>query len=255
MPGQAFNMGGTRPTDGGAIDDLTADKAAGAMWEVWRTSDIAPEWYRDLPWDELTRLASLDRTPNAARRFRELGLAEARAALQAGAAAFVDEIARLEKLVYVPGLWRCAKCRFTLLQSNLNAADGSVTARDEPGDKCPNCNSPLWRVTERDAGNEMVDRCEQEMGKVAAATAMLERIAGGDGLYPDLARTALARHGLSLWHLMDTLPDDDEQLVVILTFPDVGGHPQVFLMKRGTLRDSPLAHLASHWMPFMEPAT
>lgn len=70
------------------------------------------------------------------------------------------EIERLKSLVYVPGLWRCAKCNFSLVQANLNAKDGTVTARDKPGDKCPNCDSPLWRVTERDAGNEMVDRAE-----------------------------------------------------------------------------------------------
>ena len=58
-------------------------------------------------------------------------------------------VKELERLVYVPGLWRCEKCDFELLQSNLNACDGSVTARDEPGDKCPNCNHPLSRVTER----------------------------------------------------------------------------------------------------------
>jgi hypothetical protein len=70
---------------------------------------------------------------------------------------------RLRKLVYVPGLWKCAKCGFQLVQSNLNANDGSVTARDDPGDKCPNCDVPLWRVTERDAGNELAKRCEQEI--------------------------------------------------------------------------------------------
>lgn len=71
------------------------------------------------------------------------------------------ETARLEKLVYVPGLWRCPKCEFQLVQANLNAGDGSVTARDQPGDKCPNCNSPLWRVTERDAGNKLIDDAER----------------------------------------------------------------------------------------------
>ena len=58
-----------------------------------------------------------------------------------------DDLARK---VYVPGLWRCAKCNFELIQSNLNGADGTVTARDQPGDKCPNCDVPLWRVTERE---------------------------------------------------------------------------------------------------------
>jgi hypothetical protein len=62
--------------------------------------------------------------------------------------------------IYVPGLWRCAKCKFTLVQANLNVADGSVTARDEP-DRCPNCNLPLWRVTERAARIEAEQMAEQ----------------------------------------------------------------------------------------------
>jgi hypothetical protein len=83
------------------------------------------------------------------------------------------EIERLKSLVYVPGLWRCAKCNFSLVQANLNAKDGTVTARDKPGDKCPNCDSPLWRVTERDAGNEMVDRAEELLKRATDAEALL----------------------------------------------------------------------------------
>jgi hypothetical protein len=71
------------------------------------------------------------------------------------------EIAMLQSKVYVPGLWRCAKCEFQLIQANLNAGDGSVTARDQAGDKCPNCDVPLWRVSEREAGNRLVDEMEQ----------------------------------------------------------------------------------------------
>lgn len=67
-------------------------------------------------------------------------------ALELGA----NEIERLEKLVMVPGVWRCAKCEFVLIQSNLNGQDGTVTARDEPGSKCPNDGSPMWRVSYRD---------------------------------------------------------------------------------------------------------
>lgn len=77
----------------------------------------------------------------------------------------------LEALVYVPGLWKCAKCGFQLVQRNLNAANGTVTARDNPGDRCPNCDVPLWRVTERDAGNEMSDRCVEQMDRAKAAEA------------------------------------------------------------------------------------
>lgn len=90
--------------------------------------------------------------------------------------ALEKRVRELEKLIYVPGLWSCAKCKFQLVQSSLNANDGTVTARDTPGDKCPNCNGPLWRVTERQAGNDMVDRCtEQRAGnkeRVKNATAI-----------------------------------------------------------------------------------
>lgn len=101
------------------------------------------------------------------KRFQSVNLSFAQVdALQA-------EASRLEGLVYVPGLWRCAKCNFQLVQSNLNANTGAVTARDTPGDKCPNCNSPLWRVTERQAGNDIVDRCCEQMGRAKAAESEL----------------------------------------------------------------------------------
>lgn len=82
------------------------------------------------------------------------------------------EIARLEKLVYAPGIWSCPKCKFTLIQSNLNAADGTVTARDTPGDKCPNCDSPLWRVSWKqnamenfDTACKLVDEAKSKDGR------------------------------------------------------------------------------------------
>ncbi|MFG1260090.1 hypothetical protein V5F79_22440 [Xanthobacter flavus] len=92
--------------------------------------------------------------------------------LNAALASRDKEIKRMEKLVYVPGLWKCPKCKFSLVQANLNARDGSVTARDQPGDRCPNCASPLWRVSERDAGNEMVDRAEEYLSRATAAEAL-----------------------------------------------------------------------------------
>lgn len=96
-----------------------------------------------------------------------------RAALEAAApllaAPLEAEVERLGKLVYVPGFWRCPKCVFTLVQSNLNSRDGTVTARDQPGDKCPNCNSPLWRVTEREERRDVVR--EHEKGWMRAQEA------------------------------------------------------------------------------------
>lgn len=83
---------------------------------------------------------------------------------------------KLAALVYVPGLWRCAKCEFKLMQSTLYAQSGTVGPRDDPGEKCPNCNSPLWRVSERDAGNETVDRCEAELKRANTLQSDLEQM-------------------------------------------------------------------------------
>jgi len=74
--------------------------------------------------------------------------------VKAACDAAADEIEALEREVYVPGLWRCPKCEFHLCQATL--------------DKCPNCDSPLWRVTERAARNEMVKRCEQLLKDLSA---------------------------------------------------------------------------------------
>lgn len=65
----------------------------------------------------------------------------------------------LEALVYVPGLWKCSKCQFSLVQRTLCAATGGVYVNDKEGETCPNCGTTLERITEREAGNDMVDRC------------------------------------------------------------------------------------------------
>jgi hypothetical protein len=78
------------------------------------------------------------------------------------------QVVRLERLVHVPGAWRCAKCNFVLIQSNLNAQDGTVTARDDPGDKCPNDGSPLWRVSYRDWCAEQSELAEQHILRLRA---------------------------------------------------------------------------------------
>lgn len=61
--------------------------------------------------------------------------------------------------LYVPGQWRCPKCSFTLYQRTLNAKDGTVTARDTPGEPCPNCATPLWRMTWQQNCEELEERC------------------------------------------------------------------------------------------------
>lgn len=82
----------------------------------------------------------------------------------------------LEKKIYVPGQWRCAKCEFRLTQSNLYAASGTVGPRDEPGDKCPNCNGPLWRVSAMDDRNEAFKCANATFDRVARLREALTEI-------------------------------------------------------------------------------
>lgn len=62
--------------------------------------------------------------------------------------------------VYVPGFWQCAKCEFSLVQSSLNANTGNVSAADNTGENCPNCDVPLWRVSWKDHAKEAHERLD-----------------------------------------------------------------------------------------------
>lgn len=81
------------------------------------------------------------------------------------------EVEKSEKLVYAPGRWKCVKCNFTLLQSTLHASNGTVTARDEAGDTCPNCNSPLWRVSWKQEAEENLTIAEGLQARAMTAEA------------------------------------------------------------------------------------
>lgn len=90
--------------------------------------------------------------------------------------------------LHVPGMWRCAKCSFVLVQSNLNADDGTVTTRDEAGATCPNDGAPLWRVSWRDHAEEMAQRAEGLVDAIAALepfSKAVAAIAKHDPGYPE----------------------------------------------------------------------
>lgn len=80
---------------------------------------------------------------------------------QAFTAPLMERIKVLEKLVYVPGMWKCAKCSLVVTSNYLHAETGNVSANNDP-QKCLNGCGPMWRVTERDSGNEMSERCWEE---------------------------------------------------------------------------------------------
>lgn len=92
---------------------------------------------------------------------------------EAAAALFRAEATK----TYIPGVWRCAKCNFRLVQSNLNARDGTVTPRDEPGEPCPNCKRPLWRVSWKDEAQENLALAENQMDRASRAEAQRDALA------------------------------------------------------------------------------
>jgi uncharacterized protein with PIN domain len=105
----------------------------------------------------------------------------------------IARIAELEKLVYVPGQWRCAKCNFRLTQSNLYVESGTVGPRDEPGDKCPNCDGPLWRVSAMEDRNEAYRTANEMFDRLEAS-----------------------KCGTGGWQSIDTAPKDGTRVIVAL---------------------------------------
>lgn len=69
------------------------------------------------------------------------------------AARLEAEVARLEQLVYVPGMLKCKKCGFVLSKRILYMGSGTIGADNEP-DCCPNDGAPMWRVSERELREE-----------------------------------------------------------------------------------------------------
>lgn len=133
-------------------------------------------WYRNPDGPEAaTRIAELEAT------LKNRDMAESD--LLAKYANRECESARLEaerdaalQQVYVCGSWRCAKCSFVLQQMVIDAASGTIAAQDKPGEPCPNCASPLWRVTWRQEAEEMGKRAEEQMGRIAELEAEVARL-------------------------------------------------------------------------------
>lgn len=95
------------------------------------------------------------------------------------------EVAALTSKVYQPGVFKCAKCNFQLVQKTLNAHDGSVTARDAVGEKCPNDGSPMWRVSYQEDnakawkwGEEQFDRARDADAEASLLRGEVERLQG-----------------------------------------------------------------------------
>lgn len=96
-----------------------------------------------------------------------------------------DKVARAFGAQYVPGVMRCAKCKFRLVKANLNMQDGTVSAAAglEP-EACPNGCGPMWPSTwrqEAEENLEIAERLQTQLSDLrvkfaeAEKTAMLAR--------------------------------------------------------------------------------
>lgn len=59
-------------------------------------------------------------------------------------------IKELEEDQYIPGIHRCAKCKFRLISQSIDVKTGTIGANDKPSD-CPNGCGPMWRVTYKES--------------------------------------------------------------------------------------------------------
>lgn len=106
---------------------------------------------------------------------------------------------------FVPGEFKCKKCGFALSQFNMRAFDGAVGERDDPGEKCPNDGSPLWRVTWKERANEHFERAVEEMNRANALASPVPSTALVEAL-------AFDRDKFELWFFRDL--SDDQRLAL-----------------------------------------
>ncbi|WP_226018431.1 hypothetical protein [Novosphingobium sp. FKTRR1] len=75
----------------------------------------------------------------------------------------------------VPGVLRCPRCSFRLVKMTLTPS--GAFANPEPDD-CPNCASPLWRVTWEDEAKDAYKVAESQMDRALAAERHAETLHG-----------------------------------------------------------------------------
>lgn len=102
-----------------------------------------------------------------------------------------QEIARLSALVYVPGQWRCAKCKFVVHKMVLCANTGNVGLKaDTKTEPCPNGCGPLWPVTWKEDAFECGERLVAQHDEIQALKAEPTRPPTSPGPSPDFEAEA-----------------------------------------------------------------
>jgi len=81
----------------------------------------------------------------------------------------------LEDQVYVPGVWKCDACGCGLVSTFIDATNGNMGPNNRE-ETCPNNCGPMRRKTEREAGNELVDVCENADARIRRLEEALSEI-------------------------------------------------------------------------------
>ena len=152
-----------------------------------------------------------------------------------------ERIARLEELVYCPGMWRCPKCKFSMVCKSLNVGDGTVTANTDP-QRCLNGCGPLWRVTERENRIEMQDGYEAAVSEIASLKALI----------------AQAEARGPAWQPIETAPRDKTLFLVGSYYAPydtalMRGDTLAMLTRPGAPRHLTPRAPYTHWMPMPSP--
>lgn len=98
-----------------------------------------------------------------------------RARVRQGITAAQARIRELEELVYVPGVWLCAKCGLRLVSTTMSALTGATAPNRNP-QQCPNECGPMWRESERDARKGLVDDLDRAFSERDEARAEAKRL-------------------------------------------------------------------------------
>ncbi len=72
----------------------------------------------------------------------------------------IDNLSDRSRTDVVPGVMRCAKCKFVLHRQTLFMRSGTVGAGTNETEPCPNGCGPLWPQTWRDEARDLGERLE-----------------------------------------------------------------------------------------------
>jgi len=76
---------------------------------------------------------------------------------------------------YIPGVLVCKKCKFRLYKRTFYVNQNTIAVNNAP-DKCPNCETPLWRVTYKDDYNKILKENEKYTNQNTALKAENEAL-------------------------------------------------------------------------------